>query len=275
MAPGTKDLQFFVLYDKLWDMNTISFVIPVFNEQKRLSKTFAALSHRELPRTLSLQSIIFVNDGSTDGTVRKINTWAKTLPKSLRLKVGVISYKNNRGKGYAIRQGMLASTADYTLFFDADMSTPLTELKKFAPFMEKKIDMIIGTRKNGKSTVIKAQPFYRRMLGKSFTSLANFLMQTTVTDFTCGFKAFSRQAKDTIFPLTKIDRWTYDAEIIFIGQKYSFPMKEVAVMWSNDDRSKVRIVKDITTTLYELFIIRMHSLGGRYTDQPALSPITR
>jgi dolichyl-phosphate beta-glucosyltransferase len=205
----------------------------------------------------------------------KINTWAKQLPKALRLKVIVISYKNNRGKGYAIRQGMLASVADYTLFFDADMSTPLSEIKKFAPHMKQNIDIIIGTRKNGKSTVIKAQPLYRRMLGKTFTTLANFIMQTTVTDFTCGFKAFSKQAKDTIFPLTNIDRWTYDAEIIFIGQKYGFPTKEVAVAWSNDDRSKVRIIKDITTTLYELFIIRMHSLNGRYTDQPALSPLTR
>src|SRR4051812_34597977 len=107
------------------NMKSVSFVIPVYNEAKRLRKTFAALEPLSLPRGFALDEIIFVNDGSTDTTLTQLRTWKMTQRKQ---NITLITYQANMGKGYAIRQGMTKSTADYTLFFDADISTPLSEI---------------------------------------------------------------------------------------------------------------------------------------------------
>lgn len=240
-------------------MITISFVIPVYNEEKRLEKTFKSLSELRLPRGLKLEKVIFVNDGSTDKTVAKIKNY--TLDA---IRYTLISYKLNRGKGYAVKQGMLASTSDYTLLFDADMSTPLTELKKFLPLMKKNIDVIIGTRKNGASTVIKHQPLFRELMGQVFTMLARLILQTNVTDFTCGFKVFSKSARIYIFGQSTINGWAYDGEAIFLAKAGGFSIKESSVMWSNQDGSKVNLLRTIPQTLWELLLIRKNSLTRAY-----------
>ncbi len=236
---------------------TISFVIPCYNEEARIEKTFEALTRVVIPRGLKLDQIIFVDDGSIDKTFVRMTDFAK----SSNLPISVISYKTNRGKGNAIRIGMTASTADYSLFFDADMSTPLSELAKFAPVMKTGVDVIIGTRKNGHSTVVKHQPLMRELMGKVFTKITQILLGVGVTDFTCGFKAFSRNATNTIFPKAIIEGWGYDAEIIFLAARYKFKIKEVAVTWANDERTKVNLRSAIIKTLLELVEIRWnHSI---------------
>src|SRR5262245_20219543 len=109
-------------------MKNISFVIPIYNEEKRLEKTFLALENARLPRGLKLSEIIFVDDGSLDATFEKVKSWIAKQAPLVNYRITVASYKQNRGKGNAIKVGMLESTSDYTLFFDADMSTPLSEL---------------------------------------------------------------------------------------------------------------------------------------------------
>lgn len=286
-------------------MITVSFVIPVFNEEQRIGKAIAALSEGIQFPGIIVEQVIFVNDGSTDDTVSLIEqfinchceesqtTKHSTVipgltrnPDRCRIKSGMtnkecgmtseiatsgvhgtrddtytvklISYPKNMGKGYAIRQGMAASTSDYTLFFDADMSTPLSEIEKFVPQMKNDRGVIIGTRKNGKSTVIRHQPLYRELLGKGFTHMTNMLFQTSFTDFTCGFKAFSRSAKDAIFGHAVVNRWAYDAELLFLTHKRTLSHIEVPVVWKNDERTKVRLLKDIPSTMWELIAIRLH-----------------
>ncbi len=240
-------------------MKKVTFVIPVYNEEERIYKTFEALEKGVYFTGIALDKIIFVNDGSTDNTLKILKEWDKYRTNNISVKI--ISYKQNMGKGYAIKQGMMASKADYTLFFDADMSTPLTELKKFLPSIEKEVDVIVGTRKNGHSTVVKHQPLYRELLGRGFTFLSQLILNTWVTDFTCGFKALSRQAKNDIFQKAKIDRWGYDAEILFLAKSLGYSMQEVPVVWSNDDRSKVNLIIDIPKTLFDLLYIRISHLS--------------
>ncbi len=248
-------------------MKTISFVIPVYNEEKRLTKTFAALSELALPRGLKLSEVIFVNDGSDDNSKLKIKN--SKLKKDYKIKL--VTYGKNRGKGFAIKQGMLESDADYTLFFDADMSTPLSQIAKFMPAIQKGIDVIIGTRKNGHSTVIVHQPLVREMLGRGFTKLTQILLQSKVTDFTCGFKAFSRKATSTIFPQSMINGWGYDAEIIYLASKNNFSTTEVPVAWSNDARTKVSLFKAVPTTLLEIgTIVYKHSLSKKISSPLSL-----
>lgn len=238
-------------------MKTISFIIPVYNEQNRLDMTFKALSQVQLPRGLKLEKIIFVNDGSTDKTELRIQN------SELRKKytIVLVSYKQNMGKGYAIRQGMREANSDYNLFFDADMSTPLSELKKFVPFMEKNTAVLVGTRKNGKSTVIVHQPRLRELLGRGFTLTTQLSLNCWVTDFTCGFKAFSREATQAVFSKAVINGWGYDAEILFLSTRLGFSLQEIPVLWSNDARTKVKLTEAIPQTLSEIAMIRYeHSL---------------
>lgn len=237
-------------------MKTISFIIPVFNEEQRLEKTFKALNELTLPRFLKLEKIIFVNDGSKDATLKLLKEYAN---KKRRVKI--VSYSINQGKGFAIKHGMLRANSDYNLFFDADMSTPLSEISKLLPFMRRNIDVIVGTRKNGHSTVLVHQPRYRELLGKGFTKITQLILQVPVTDFTCGFKAFSKNATETIFPRTDINGWGYDAEILFLAKKHGFSMREKAVTWSNDANTKVKLYKAIPQTLMDLVKIRyIHSI---------------
>ena len=248
--------------DKKTTMKTLSFVIPVYNEEKRLKKTFKALLGGfsfDGPSTslrIKLEKVIFVDDGSADKTKFKIQNSKFKIEKALKAKVQIISYPVNKGKGYAVKQGMLASNSDYTLIFDADMSISLKEFKKFLPFINKNVDVIVGTRKNGHSTIIKRQPWYREQLGRGFTILSNVILNTWVTDFTCGFKAFSREAKQAICKRATVNRWGYDAELIFLAQKLGFSMQEKSVLWRNDERTKVNLFIALPQTLGELFLIR-------------------
>ena len=247
------------------NMKTLSLVIPAYNEEKRLDNTFQELKKLRLPRGLRLAEVIFVNDGSTDKTVACIKAFQKQTKKKLSTKL--ISYKPNMGKGFAVRQGMLSARGDYAILCDADMSTPLSQIERFAPFMQKNVPIIVGTRKNGKSTVIKHQPRYREFLGKGFTKLAQVVLQSKTTDFTCGFKAFNTTAREAIFPLARINGWGYDAESVFIAQKHGFFLQEVPVVWSNDARTKVHVGKAIFTSLMELAHIRLNATRGCYTTR--------
>ncbi|MBI2029598.1 glycosyltransferase [Candidatus Gottesmanbacteria bacterium] len=238
-------------------METLSIVIPVYNEEERLGKTFQALKNLKLPRELILEKIIFVNDGSCDRSIANIKYQISNIKKKLNAPVKIISYKKNKGKGYAIARGMEVSNSDYTLFCDSDMSTDLNEIRKFVPSIKRNVPIIIGTRKNGRSTVIRHQTFLRESMGKVFTFISNVILNTWVTDFTCGFKAYSKEAKNTLFPMLKTDRWGFDAEVIFLGRLSGFNFVEVPVVWSDDRRSKVNLFVDIPQSLFDILKIRV------------------
>jgi len=248
---------------------TIDFIIPVYNESKRLESTISALNSFISPKSLKINKVIFVNDGSTDNTF--------SLLKSAKIKFAkkIVSYSQNKGKGYAIKQGFLAAKSDYTLFFDADMSTPLTEISKFIPFINKNAPVILGTRKNGHSTVIKHQPWLRENLGKCFTLLSRIILDTRVTDFTCGFKAFSRPVYQIIGPLMAINRWGFDSEIIFLASRLNFPIQEKSVTWSDEPNTKVNLLKDIYRSFSELIKIRLNQAKGLYRPQISVSSSLR
>lgn len=239
--------------DETKNMITVSFVIPLFNEEERIEKTFRALETLRMPRGLKLEKIIFVDDGSTDKTFQKILEFSQKREK--KHAITIISYKENRGKGNAVRMGMLESNSEYTLFFDADISTPLVEITKFAPFMHQRKPVLIGTRKNGKSTVINHQPVMREFMGKCFTLLTQTVLGLDVNDFTCGFKAFSKDAKEIIFSKMQISGWGYDAELMLLAQQNKFKIKEIPVIWSNDTGTKVVLYKAIPKSIFELIKI--------------------
>lgn len=247
-------------------MKTISFVIPFYNEEKRLGKTFEALRKLKLPASLVLENLIFVNDGSTDKSELLIKKEKKSLKDALKSEVSVISYSENKGKGYAVKQGILSSTSDYCLFFDVDISTPLSEIWKFLLPMARDVDVIIGTRKTAKSEVLVHQPFLREFLGRGFTVFTRSFLGIKASDITCGFKAVSRMAGKIIGSQMTISGWGYDAELLYLAQKENLSLEEMPVVWSNDPNSRVNLYKAVLTTLKELFIIKWE-----YNFKPALT----
>ncbi len=250
-------------------LKTLSIVIPVYNEEKRLSITFKELKKDSLfLYGFRIKEVIFVDDGSCDSTKRIVHSVKAELEKKTKASVKLISYKQNRGKGYAVKRGMLAATSDYALLMDADISTPLSELRKFNR-LSSNFDVVIGTRKNGKSTVKVAQPIYRQLLGRVFTLLSQIILNTWVTDFTCGFKLFNRESRERIFSRTRIDRWGYDSEVIFLASKLGYSMTEKAVVWRNKEGSRVSVVKDAVNSLVELFKVRYFDYSGKYETKKA------
>lgn len=223
----------------------------------------------KLPRGLKLDEIIFVDDGSKDKTVKSIRYFIHVM-KKYKIQKGanyrVIKYSQNQGKGYAIRRGMLAARSDYALFFDADMSTPLKELNHFMEYIKQDVDVVIGTRKHKDSKVIRSQSVFRAKLGQGFTLMTGTLLGMDLTDYTCGFKAFSKNARIAIFANCQINRWAFDAEILYLAHRYKMSIAEVPVVWRNDEYTKVKLHKDVLLTLLDLSrIIGLHIIA------PALS----
>ncbi len=233
----------------------LSVIVPVFNEEKRIKNLQEIVNY--LRKQKFSWELIVVNDGSTDKTGKIL----ELLKKQLKFKL--MSYSPNAGKGLAVKTGMLESTGKYRLFLDVDLSTPITELGKFLPHL-KHYDIVIGSRKLKSSQLVTRQSFVREHLGKVFTLLSQHILKMNNSDFTCGFKVFSEQSAVDVFSRQRINKWGFDPEILYIGKIKKYSIKEVAVHWENDPRTKVKFPDDIINSLTELIRIRINYLKGIY-----------
>ncbi len=237
----------------------LSIVVPVYNEAGRLAKTFRSLERfAALPHCPSLEAV-FVDDGSSDETAGLVRNFAARF-KGARL----VSHEKNRGKGAAVRTGMLASRGLWRLFMDADMATDLTEFQKFAPFFSSGASVLIGSRRVLGAQVLVHQPFLRERMGGVYTALANFITDAGVSDFTCGFKCFSAAAANAIFSRSRIARWSYDAEILFLAHRLGYAIREVPVVWKNDGATRVRLWRDAPRSFFDLCLLRVYAALGYY-----------
>jgi len=239
----------------------LSIIIPAYNEEKRLPKTL-----REIDKYLRQQNyeseIIVVSDGSTDRTVEITKSLMGEI-KNLR----VIDFKENRGKGFGVRQGMLEAKGEFRLFTDADNSTPIEQIEKMWPWFEKKYDIIIGSRDIEGAILDPPQSPFRRFLGETFGFLTNLIVGTWgIADTQCGFKCFTKKAAEDIFPKCKIDRFAFDPEFLIIAKKLGYKIKEFPVYWKNDPETKVKL-KGMVKMLIDLFKIKLNEIKGIYTSR--------
>lgn len=226
-----------------------SVIVPVYNESKRIHNIETISKY--LGKIKLKTELLVVNDGSIDDSLTILRKYKRNL--GFRL----VSYSQNKGKGYAIKQGMLKAKGKYILFCDVDLSTPIEEMTSLIPFL-KNNNIAIGTRKITRSKVLVEQSLIRKWLGKGFTFLSQIILNVWISDFTCGFKFFPREIARKIFRKTLVYRWGFDSEVMFLAKKYHFAVKEVPVTWVNDVQTRVKFPRDIFVSLRELLTIRFN-----------------
>ncbi len=225
----------------------LSIVIPAYNESKIIVRSVLKIKNY-LDRKTKNYEIIIVDDGSTDSTTGEL----AALSDDYRL--NIISYGVNRGKGYAVKKGVLASTKDCILFSDADLSTPIEQLDNLLPFLSGH-DIVIGSRALKESLVVLKQPFCRRITGKLIHLIIRFLIINDFKDTQCGFKLFKRETAQKIFKKTNINGFLFDVELLCLAKIMGFKIKEAPVTWYNSLDSKVSISRHSPEILKDLLKI--------------------
>jgi dolichyl-phosphate beta-glucosyltransferase len=235
----------------------LSVVVPAYNEARRLPPTLARIRAWAASRDFPVE-IVVVDDGSADGTADVAR--AELAGTDHR----VLVHPENRGKGAGLRTGMTAAAGEFVLFTDADLSTPIEEADLFLAEHARGTPVVIGTRKTGDARVSVRQSLVRERMGKVYTWLSNVLVCPGVTDFTCGFKSFRRDAARAIFSRLVEDGWSYDSEVLFLARRLGFEVREVPVRWANDPSTRVRLLRDAVGSFAGLVRIRLRAIAGRY-----------
>lgn len=256
----------------------LSVVIPAYNESSRLPESLKKVIEFLETKEYAYE-VIVVDDGSADDTAPLAEKFADDTelhnPKSsLR-----IIRNPHRGKGYAVRTGMLASQGTYILYSDADFSAPIEEVDKLLRYLEGKYDIAIGSRE-GKGATRVDEPFYRHLMGRVFNTFVKLVALPQFSDTQCGFKAFRKKASDTLFrslslygdnsPDVQGAMVTgFDVEVLYLALKWGYKVKEVPVRWFYSKGANVNPLKDSYRMLKDIAKVRMNDLRGVYKKGPA------
>jgi dolichyl-phosphate beta-glucosyltransferase len=243
----------------------ISLVIPAYNEGLRLGATLQKVL-RYITQHACHAEVIVVNDGSRDNTADLVRSLAVQNP-SLRL----IENPGNRGKGYSVRHGMLSAGGRIVLFSDADLSSPIEEVRKLLQALNDGADIAIGSRWLRSELQTQRQPLHRQLFGRVFNLLLRITLGLRFRDTQCGFKAFRRSAAETIFSLQKIERWGFDPEILFLARKFGFRVQEVPVAWGHNVDTRIHPLIDGTRMFLEMLRVRWYDLTGKYDGSKAIA----
>lgn len=236
----------------------LSVIIPAYNEEKRIPKTLRDI-HDYLKDQDYGWEIIVVSDGSTDNTVEVVKELSSEIKNLL-----VIDFKENQGKGFGVKTGMLEAKGDYRLFTDADNSTSIDQIEGMWPEFEKGFDIVIGSRDVKGAELRPPQPLYRRFLGEAFGFLVNLTCGLWgIKDSQCGFKGFTQEAAEDIFPRAKIKGFAFDPEVLALAKRLGYNIKEIPVVWKNDPESKVNFANMVKMGK-DLLRIRANIIKNKY-----------
>lgn len=244
---------------------SLSIVIPAFDESARIGDSLQKILtylQKESPST----ELIVVDDGSRDDTAQVAENVFAGFPA---IATKVVRYEQNRGKGFAVRTGLLEAAGDIALFSDADLSTPITELTKLIePIRRGEFDVTFGSRALDRSLIGTHQPWRREQGGKVFNLIVRMLTGLPFWDTQCGFKAFNMQKFRPLVPLLKIDRFGFDVEFLYAAHLNDLKLKEIPVRWNDDVRTKVSVMRDSLRMFNEVRQIRQNAKRGVY-EQPS------
>ena len=242
-------------------MPFLSLIIPAYNEEQRLPRTLTKIQAflREQPYEAE---VLVVENGSSDRTAVVAEEFAPEV-RLLR--------EPNRGKGLAVRRGMMESSGEFRFICDADLSMPIEEVNLFLPPNLDDYDIAIASREVA-GAVRHNEPSYRHWIGRVFNLLVRTIAVPGYQDTQCGFKCFTAEAAEALFPLQRIDGWTFDVELLYVALRLGYRVKEVPINWYYFPGSRVRIFQDSWLMLTDLFRIRSNWRRGLYQPSPGSDP---
>ena len=232
----------------------ISVVIPAYNEAERLGSTLERAVDYLSRRCLSYE-VLVVDDGSRDQTVQVAEAFADRG-------VRVIRHEQNRGKGAAIKTGMLASLGAEVLLSDADASTPIEQLEKLQRRLPE-APVVLGSRAVAGADIRQHQPFYRELMGKTFNRLIRLVGVHGLYDTQCGFKLLKGEVAREIGAELMIDGFAYDVELVWLARRHGYRVVEVGVIWVDSPDSRVDPVRSSLAMLRDVVRMRIRHSGGR------------
>ena len=226
----------------------LSIVIPAFNEERRLPATLHRLATFLAGQPWTWE-IRVADDGSTDETARVIEEAARRTPGI------VVQREPHRGKGGAVRAGLMAARGRYRFMCDADLSMPPEELPRFLPPALPAFDVAIGTREGSGSRRV-GEPLRRHITGRCFNYVIQLLVARGISDTQCGFKMFTAESVRAIFPHTTLDGWAFDVEVLCIARALNLRIVEVPIEWHHRNESQVSVVRDSWRMLRDVLKVR-------------------
>jgi glycosyltransferase involved in cell wall biosynthesis len=242
---------------------SVSIIVPAYNEARRIGASLKEIIEYTR-RNAGRFEIIVVDDGSTDGTAALA---ARYLADSPDVCSRVLTSPTNRGKGHAVRQGLLEARAPFALFSDADLSTPIEEMSKLLdPLMSGDADMSFGSRALDRALIGVHQPRRRELGGRLFNLVLRLATGLPFWDTQCGFKAFRMSVCRPLLEAGTIDGFGFDIELLFEAHRAGLEMREIPVRWNHRDGSKVNFLRDGSGMLRDVFTMRRRAIDGFYDE---------
>jgi len=238
----------------------LSVIIPCYNEELRITKTLEVV-YRYLTSQAYAWEIVLVLDGVTDGTLAKVEEFAAGKEN-----ISWIDRKENRGKGYTVREGLLKANGTIRLFTDADNSTDIAHFDQMKTLFDAGYDVVIGSRDSkdakGAQQAVQ-QPFYKRFLGNAGNLFIQAAAVPGIWDTQCGFKAFTEEVVKKVVPYCHIDRYGFDIELLALARRFKFKIGVIAVYWVDDAATHVSIF-DYASVFLDTVKVRWKLLRGSY-----------
>jgi dolichyl-phosphate beta-glucosyltransferase len=233
---------------------SLSIIIPAYNEAKRLPASLAKVKEYLASSKWEFAEVVVVDDGSRDGTAELAEAEG----------VRVVRNPGNRGKGYSVKHGMMEARGEWTLFTDADLSSPIGEVEKLWSAVEQAgAEAAIGSRAVDRSLVGVHQPVMRELMGRMFNLAMRVVTGMNFRDTQCGFKLFRTDVGQRVFALQQLDGFGFDVEVLFIAKRLGYLALEVPVRWDNVEGTKVSLLNGFVAFL-DLVKVRRNAIQGKY-----------
>jgi dolichyl-phosphate beta-glucosyltransferase len=241
---------------------TLAIVMPAYNEQERIGRTLETLAAYLSSRDWTWE-IRVVDDGSIDDTARVVEEASSAIAPGFSRPPIVLQREPHRGKGGAVKAGMLSATSSWRFLCDADLSMPVEELPRFLPPLLDEVDVAIGSRE-GQGARRVGEPLARHLMGRVFNKTVQALVLPGIEDTQCGFKMFSARAAEAIFPRVTVSGWAFDIEALYIARLLGLRVVEVPIEWHYREASQVSMMRDSIGMFQEVLRIRARARRGAY-----------
>lgn len=239
----------------------VSIIIPAYEESERIGESLGTILRYIESEGLNAELIV-VDDGSKDDTAEVAR---REFAGFKDIKTKVIRYEQNRGKGYAVKTGLLEAKADIAIFSDADLSTPISEMPKLIdPIENDQADVTFGSRALDRSLIGVHQPWRREQGGKVFNFIVRAQTRLPFWDTQCGFKAFRMDKFRPLLSLMKIDRFGFDVEFLYVANYHGLRLKEIPVRWDHCEGTKVSVFRDSQRMFNEVRLIKKNAKNKVY-----------